>query len=135
MRERSISVTEFEGAVLRDVETLLNERLAVFPDLPNKLRKTILCYGLPELTAFDLSYPSGAAELARAIQEAIRNFEPRLRNVVVTASDDPAGQTFRIRADIQVEPVARRLQFQAVIKSETSQLEVGGLDHLIPHAA
>ena len=135
VRERSISVAEFERAVLQDVERLLNERVSASPDLPKRLERTILGYGLRELTGFDLSSASGAATLALAIQEAIRQFEPRLTNVVVTASDDAGSQTFRIRADLYIEPVVQRLQFQAILKSEISQLEVTGLDHLIPHAA
>lgn len=130
LRERTVSVEDFERAVLRDVEMLLNERRPADRDLPDSLRATILAFGLRELTSFDLSSTSGAEDLALAIEEAIRKFEPRLDNISVAVASQGDRGTFRIRADIIVKPAVERLQFQAVVKPDASKLKLGQLDRL-----
>jgi len=130
LSKRSISVADFELAVLRDVETLLNERRPIRKGLPEALQGTILAYGLPELTSFDLASTSGADTLALAIEDAIRTFEPRLDNVSVSVASETGYGTFRIRADIIIEPSVERLQFQAVVQPDASTLKIDQLDRL-----
>jgi type VI secretion system protein ImpF len=120
----AVPVSEFEKSVLSDVETLLNERRPKQDEIPQTARPTILGYGLPELTSFDLSSSTGADRLALAIQETIRSFEPRLYDVVVSADHAGSRTVFRIRANIRLQPASERVRFEAVINPGNSRVEL-----------
>lgn len=128
--ERIVSVERFQAAVLNDVERLLNERRPRSEDVPDVLRGTVLAYGLPDLTSFDLSSEAGAGMLALAIEETLRAFEPRLGKISVAAVRRDAEWVFRIRADLHTQPAVERVQFQAEVKPESSRVAVGPLDRI-----
>jgi len=81
------SVNAFRAAVAKDLENLLNTRREALEDLDphfEQLNRSLLVYGLPDFTAFNLLDVGDLARLRRAIESAIANFESRLQLVRVT---------------------------------------------------
>jgi predicted component of type VI protein secretion system len=78
-----------QAGLPRSIERILNAQPVVPED--DRLRGTILCYGL----MFHLEFAHGAdewlPELAEAIRNAITWFEPRLRDVEVGGEPAPPG--------------------------------------------
>jgi type VI secretion system protein ImpF len=119
---------EIRQSVRRDLENLLNTRRLY--DQPARdddpLAQSSVGYGIPDFTgaAADLH-----AMLA-AIEDAIRRFEPRLKNVRVLM--DGPGQAidrtlrFRIEATLWVEPLTEPVAFRSKWESTTSSMQVEG---------
>src|SRR3954447_15045530 len=81
---------QIEDAIQRDLEMVLNTRREEFL-VPAEFEQTatsIVNFGIPDLAKLG-NLRSGAeqAKLCHWIEEAIRNFEPRLRNVTVRVED------------------------------------------------
>ncbi len=112
----------------RDLADLLNTRLTQLdPDaVPGSVAASVLCYGVRDASCLH-SQSTDADEhesLRRAIQRAIRHFEPRLTNprvAVVEQSDERRTVVFRISAvlvsrrsrlelDASVEPASTRFR-------------------------
>src|SRR5689334_306245 len=80
---RGYSVDQMIDAVRADLEDLLNShRMAL--DIPEELvevRKSIVAYGIPDLSSFGSTGSDSVHRLCAAIEEAIAVFEPRLTDV------------------------------------------------------
>ena len=80
-----ISFGQLRSALERDLENLLNSRC--FPeDIPESFTevwKSLLLYGLADLTTRNVTTPSGRSGLCQEIERSIALFEPRLHNVLV----------------------------------------------------
>src|SRR6187551_624857 len=79
---RSRLLAQIKAAVKRDLEWLLNTKLAAEPPAGQpELRTSLLAYGLPDFTHSSLSNGQDQLQLRRAIEAAIQRFEPRLTGV------------------------------------------------------
>ena len=76
--------------VLADVRNLLNTRRAAEP-VPKELkysRTSILTYGLPDFSAMTIASSVDKNVIRKEIEQAIKNFEPRLDRARVSEPDD-----------------------------------------------
>ena len=118
---RSKSLRELKQSVRRDLEWLLNTR-QVAGGVPSDLKETtnsVAAYGLPDFT--HLSIDSGVDQkfIKREVEEAVRRFEQRLDNVVVSV--EPVKSTerilrFRIDAHLRIDPAPEPITFDTVLQ-------------------
>lgn len=121
-----------EKSVARDVEALLNSRHETLEELPaefEELNRSLLTYGLPDLTSLSLLNNDDRNRIRRAVEEAISNFEPRLQRVRVNLEaprEHDRGLRFRIDALLRVDPTPEPVTFDAVLQLNTQQYVVQG---------
>ena len=116
-------------AVRGDMEELLNAKLTC-QDLPpeyEETAKSIVAFGLPDLSLVDASNSAARSGLARAVAETIRRFEPRLRNVRVLVAEDKSkvqlSVRFKVEAELNVDP-APEVGFETVLELTTGRATV-----------
>jgi type VI secretion system protein ImpF len=117
-----------EDSILRDLEMLLNTRREEFL-IPPEFEQTatsIVNFGVPDLAKCG-SLRSGPeqAKLCRWIEDAIRNFEPRLCNVAVRVVDrENVNPVLRFRVEAKAEFTAKRVAFELGLKRDSGELAV-----------
>ena len=125
--QRFQDVSAFRATVARDLETLLNTRRELLYDLGaefGEVNRSLLVYGLPDFTAFNLLDVGDLTRLRRAIESAIANFEPRLQRVRVAM--EPPNQNdravhFRIDALLRVDPAPEPVTFDTILQLGTHE--------------
>jgi type VI secretion system protein ImpF len=125
------SLQQLIQAVRRDLEHLLNTRQALLEDLPAafpEAQRSLLTYGLPDLTALSLQDPHDRTHIRRALEQAITLGEPRLLRVRVTL--ETPGQPdqvlhFRIEAFLRVEPAPEPVTFDALLRTNQEYVVQG----------
>jgi type VI secretion system protein ImpF len=141
---------DYIGSVMRDLEALLNtqqeieSRLIdwvsvegggntwqpVRQDLPEEyaeLRRSVLTYGLPDFTTFNVHNKPDRDAVEKAVRQAIMTFEPRLSRVQVTAMEPEPYDHFmrlRIEALLRVEPAPEPVMFEAFMQLNTRTYQV-----------
>lgn len=123
-------------AVRRDLEVLLNTRhrcLSPPADL-DELRQSVVNYGIPDFTGEDMAAPEHREALRKAVEEAIRRYEPRFLQVSVSLAgddDEPLDRSlcFRIQALMRAYPSPEPVIFDSVLDPVTRGLEVRNADH------
>lgn len=116
--------------VARDLENLLNtrRRFLVPPSEYKELNASVIEYGIPDFTALNMTLPSEREQTRRTIERAIRQFEPRLRNVVVTVltNIDKADRRLRLRIAgvLRSEPVPERVEFDSEVDPSTTTVSI-----------
>ena len=124
---RTQNLRTLEGAVARDVEALLNSRQETLEELPSEfveVNRSLVTYGLPDLTSLSLLSQDDRNRIRRAVEQAINIFEPRLQRVRValeTARENDRGLRFRIDALLRVDPVPEPVTFDALLQLSTQQ--------------
>lgn len=119
-----VDVTTLKRSVASDLERLLNTRIMPPPEAGEfenltETRSSILNYGIPDLSTYSWTSSSDAAIVARAVEEAIRAFEPRLLagsvKCQVVPQSDPGDFTMRLRIDavLHVDPISERVRFDS----------------------
>jgi type VI secretion system protein ImpF len=122
-------------AVLRDLQWLLNARIASRPDWASGRRKrnadavqdTVLRLGLPDITTLDLKSEQQREHLRGCIRDTIERFEPRLDFVSVSINTDGGdrGRTnFKVTARLKVDPEPLKLTFDATVVWKNRTVEV-----------
>jgi type VI secretion system protein ImpF len=128
---RAGTLAALRDAVRSDLERLLNvrreERLvpAGYPESAASL----LNYGLPDLSVYSLKNPADQQKLRRAMEAALRTFEPRLSQLSVTIEGwDEARPVlrFRVEAVLRVEPVPEPVTFDTELWLENSRFSIMG---------
>jgi type VI secretion system protein ImpF len=120
----------FEASVARDLESLLNTRRESLDELAaefEEVNRSLLVYGLPDFTAFNLLDVSDLVRLRRAIESALANFEPRLQRVRVNM--EPPKQNdrsvhFRIDGLLRVDPAPEPVTFDTILQLGTQDYVV-----------
>jgi type VI secretion system protein ImpF len=118
------SLAQVRDSVKRDLEWLLNSRQAV-AELPADLRqldRSMLTYGMPDLSSASLSNIGDQDRLRRSVEDAIRRFEPRLSRVGVTLAAGRESERsihFRIDAMLNVDPEPEPVTFDSVLQLTT----------------
>ncbi|MBY0513354.1 MAG: type VI secretion system baseplate subunit TssE [Gemmataceae bacterium] len=128
------SVQQMYGAVLRDLEDLLNtvHTAHTIPPEHAETRDSVAAYGLPDLASVEAISAEQRASIGKAIKKAIERYEPRLKQVKVTLLPGDKGELlgavrFRIDARLTVDP-APEVAFDTI-------LEMGSGTYLVTPAA
>jgi type VI secretion system protein ImpF len=117
-----------EESIGRDLEMLLNTRREEFlvPPGYEQTATSIVNFGVPDLTSCgSLRTGPEQAKLCRWIEEAIRNFEPRLRNVAVRVIDrENVTPLLRFRVEAKAEFASERIAFDLGLKRDSGELAI-----------
>jgi type VI secretion system protein ImpF len=117
-----LSAEQFKDSVARDLEALLNTRLAipehVFDAYP-QARRSILNYGLADFAGLCLTSSEDREAICASLKAAIEIHEPRLTDVRASLEADPGSVNrlhFVIHARLQLHPAAEPVNFDAVLQ-------------------
>ena len=131
--QRVISMRRYRHGVLRDLKWLLNSgSYSLVDNLDDfeEVARSVLNFGVPDLCG--LTY-SGIRipDLERAVQEAIKFFEPRIvpRTLsvrVIAGSPDAVGNAvdFEIKGELWAEPIPDQIFVRTEIDLETGHWEL-----------
>ena len=128
---RVLSVRGLREGVLRDLAWLLNTTnllsVSDVPRLPH-LASSVLNYGMPDMSGASLANMS-AADLERAIRQAIWDFEPRLIRSSVSVKVAPQQESiskimFEIHADMWAQPYPERLFLKTELDLDLAQISL-----------
>lgn len=127
---RVLSVRGLREGVLRDLAWLLNTTnllsVSDVPRLPH-LASSVLNYGMPDMSGASLANMN-AADLERAIRQAIWDFEPRLIRSSVSVKAVPAESItkimFEIEADMWAQPYPERLYLKTELDLDIAHISV-----------
>jgi len=129
---RQTSLRLLKQAVKRDLEWLLNTRAtsAAVPEGLKEVNRSLVLYGLPDLTTVSVKNPDDRMRLRDAVAETVRVFEPRLEGVEVSLEGeaDAAGRSvrFRIDARLKVDPVPEPVTFDTTLQLTSGEFQVKG---------
>jgi type VI secretion system protein ImpF len=119
---------EFGASIARDLYVLLNTRREEFlvPPEFEQTATSIVNFGIPDFTKCgNLRSTADQMRLCRWIEEAIRIFEPRLRNIAVRVVDNEnVTPVLRFRVEAKAEFIAERVAFEMGFKRDTGELAV-----------
>jgi len=124
---RTLDRRGLRESVRRELERLLNTRCP-FPvhrlaDRP----RSVLDYGLPELTGFSAHSFEDRERLAELIRRAVEAFEPRLSDVRVRlepAPGDALSLIGSLEGLLQFDGVTEPVSFQAAVETRTGKVGV-----------
>ena len=131
LTQTDYNITNVKESVRRDLEWFLNTR-RMFTNLPPhfvELKKSLVTYGLPDLSSFDLAAPENQNRLCGLLEKAIETFEPRLRQVQVSLEMQPShGKSimFKIEATLLVEPLPEPVVFDTIAEISSGEYTVKG---------
>ncbi|MBT9330203.1 type VI secretion system baseplate subunit TssE [Paracidobacterium acidisoli] len=126
---RSQSLRYFKDALKRDLEWLLNTRRPPIPELAeyDAAKNSVINYGLPDITSLGLSSASDHRRLRIAIEESIRNFEPRLADVRVSLDGAETANRrlrFHIEGSMKLDPSPEEISFDTVLELSSGEYKV-----------
>ena len=126
----SYRLEELREHVRRDLEYLLNTRHGRL-DLvsrPGELAVSSLSYGLPDFTGIIGGGVETRERIRGTVKRAVRDFEPRLTNVLVTVRDPEYEFDRNIRLTIQavlcVDPIVELVTFDTTVEAASGTCEV-----------
>lgn len=128
-KSRSTSLREMKSAVRRDLEWLLNTRCFLDPTVDglDEARKSVAFYGLPDITGMSASSSAEQKRLSKALENAIRIFEPRFIDVKVILEPIEGlnrSLKFRIEARLDIDPAPEPVAFDSVLAAGTGNFSV-----------
>ena len=93
-----------------------------------ELKRSVIGYGLPDLTQYDAHDRGKCEEIARVVERVIAAHEPRLAGVRVTVPRQPFDQVtrelrFTVEAALAVD-AASRVEFATVLELITGQAKI-----------
>jgi type VI secretion system protein ImpF len=128
---RARQLAQIKESVKRDLEWLLNSKRTpepVPPGLPH-LERSLLTFGMPDLSASSLTNVQDQDSLRGAIEAVIRRFEPRLNGVSVSQVDVTGRDRairFRIDAMLRVDPAPEPVTFDSELQLSSKAFLVRG---------
>jgi len=131
-RSRAQVLRELKQSVRRDLENLLNTRWRPtgWPGDLAELERSLVGYGIPDITAAELAQPGSREDFRRTIEALIRRFEPRFKSVRVEirTNAEPLDRTLRFRVDavLYAEPAPEPVSFDSAVEPATGTVEVKG---------
>jgi type VI secretion system protein ImpF len=132
----SRQVEALRRAVRRDLEMLLNTRVRCIspPADLDEVRTSVVNYGTPDFTGEDMAAPEHREGLRKAVEDAIRRFEPRFLQASVSIVGDSADpeerrMCFRIEALMRAYPSPEPVVFDSFMDPVTRDMEVRPGDH------
>lgn len=131
-KTRAQMLRALKQSVRRDLENLLNTRRRCKgwpPDL-EELDRSLVDYGIPDITGASLSSAHSRQQFAEILQRVIRRYEPRFQSVKVQLLEnaDPLDRTLRFRIDAMLiaEPAPEPVVFDSAVQPTTGNVEVRG---------
>lgn len=126
---RTVSLRELKLAVRRDLEWLLNTRCHGNEDVAEnaEIRRSVAFYGLPDILGMSPKNPAEQKRLTKALETAIKQFEPRFLNPVVTLEPVDAVDRqlrFRIEASLDIDPTPEMVVFDTVLQTGSGEFAV-----------
>jgi type VI secretion system protein ImpF len=121
---------DLKHAVRRDLENLLNTRVRCqnLPDDSPELKKSLVNYGVPDITGAPLGAAAEREAFCRELEAIIRENEPRFQKIKITPSTntDVEDRTFRFRIDalLIAEPAPEPIIFDSELRPGTGDIEV-----------
>lgn len=106
------SIEAMRHSILQNLERILNSRAG--------MSQACETYGIPDLTQIVNGVPERAREIERALENCIRQYEPRLTHVEVEHVPDahgPMTACFKVRAAASTGKSAEELWFETVVVS------------------
>jgi type VI secretion system protein ImpF len=131
LASRPRTLAQLKESVKRDMEWLLNCKRSPEPvpiGLPH-LERSLLTFGLPDLSASSLLNAHEQDSLRRAIETAIRRFEPRLTGVSVSqvqGLERDRSIRFRIDAMLRIDPAPEPVTFDSMLQLTSKAFLVKG---------
>ena len=128
-RSNAASISELKQSVRRDLEWLLNTRHSPnqVPEDLEELNRSVAVYGLPDTTGIAADDANEQKRLIKAVENAIRLFEPRFIDLKVTLlpiTNVERELKFRIEANLDVEPAPEPVSFDTVLQAGKGQFVV-----------
>ncbi len=127
---RSQSVRVFKNSIRRDLEWLLNSRRTP-EDPPEDMEdaaRSVLYFGLPDVTSLSGDSTDDRVRLLRMIEEAIATYEPRLSGVSVSEAESTDSESRRVRfiiqATLRMDPSPELVYFDTVLDLSNKEYEV-----------
>jgi type VI secretion system protein ImpF len=123
---------ELKQSVRRDLENLLNTRIRCVPWAPamKHLKRSLVNYGIPDLTGSSPVSPQDREEFRRTIEAVVKQNETRLKKLRVRLTDSPHSIDraihFHIDAVLQAEPAPEPISFDSTLRLATGSFEVKG---------
>ena len=117
VRNRAQTLLTLRNAVRRDLEALLNCRVRCIspPENLDELQVSLVEYGVPDFLSANAGSDEAREGFRRAVERAIRRFEPRFKTVKVELAEDPAqidrSLRLRIHALMYAEPAPEHISF------------------------
>jgi type VI secretion system protein ImpF len=126
---RAQSLRIFRDALKRDVEWLLNSRRPPLDSIANYplAANSVINYGLPDISSMGLQSASDQRTLIAAVQQCLRNFEPRITDVrVFLESSEVVNRSlrFRIEGMMMVDPAPEEINFDTVLELTKGEYEI-----------
>lgn len=132
-KTQSEAISDLKQMIRQDLENLLNcrRRGMAWPAHLSELAKSLVNYGLPDLTGLDTGTAESREGLRRTLELVIRTFEPRFKAVRVRMLDntDPLDRTLRFRVDatVRVDPVPEPVIYDSTVDPVVGSLEIRGV--------
>lgn len=126
---RGYGVEQMMDAVRRDLEDLLNTRQSIsgIPDSFQETARSVLGFGLPDLTSLNAITFQQQEEIGRVIEMVVTRFEPRLKDVKAILQEASTGKErsvrFHIEAKMCIDP-APEVAFDTILELTTGQYSV-----------
>ena len=126
------SMRDLKTALRRDLEWLLNTRhpLDAPPEGATELPHSLYTYGLPDITSMSVSSADDRNKLARIMETALANFEPRLANAKVkfVQGGDAKAHVLHFVIDglLRVDPAPEYVTFDTVLELVIGAYDVKG---------
>jgi type VI secretion system protein ImpF len=131
----SISERDLRKLVDMDLVTLFNttnldsiEDLKAVPEV----QRSVLNFGFPDLARRTID-ENGLHDIAREIEGALANYEPRLAKNTIKAERDMTAQPeelklrFLVKADLVTQPVDVPVEFVAEVEIDSGKIKIGRL--------
>ena len=123
-------VHELRESIRNDLQNLFNSRQRVI-STPRSLKlvdKSLLNYGLPDLSGYNFASSSSRKTLCDDIENIILNYEPRIQKVTVTSEGgfDPedANIYFKVEVVVHADPAPAVLVFNSAVNPITQFIDV-----------
>ncbi|MEA1673591.1 type VI secretion system baseplate subunit TssE [Nitrospirillum sp. BR 11163] len=129
------ALSQLKNSIRRDLEAMLNTRRrpGKLGNDVGELHRSPLQYGIPDFTAMSMAAPERQAAFGRALEVAIREFEPRLSSVAVTLLNGGRNLDrtlrFRVEAVIRLDPSPEPIVFESVLDPVSQTFLIKGDPH------
>ncbi|MBS4076090.1 type VI secretion system baseplate subunit TssE [Ameyamaea chiangmaiensis] len=124
------TLSSLSSAIRRDLEGLLNAPRPWIVPRPHQdaLSRSLLTYGLRDVTARVLSNQDERARIRDDVESTIRRFDPRLAEIRVTLLPDDAPLSTRIRLHIEgfilIDPEPEFVRYSTAIVPPGQRISV-----------
>lgn len=123
---RGLSIHELRESVARDLEDLLNSRIARLEQIAHypAVQQSILQFGIIDFVGLSTANPMDRNKICQSIEQSIAAHEPRLtqtRVEMLLDSDNMGALCLSIQAYLNIHPLYEPVVFDALLKPTTQQ--------------